>query len=71
MQHYADLLRQVTFPAHTEQGKMGHDQEKKKNEETKTGKKKREDRQLILEKLCAALLRSFKKQHGEQMFSAS
>ena len=69
MEHYADLLRQVTFPAHTKQGKMKHDQEKKKNGETKTGKKKGEDRRPILEKLCAALLRLFKKQQGEKMVS--
>ena len=47
-------------------------QEKKKNEEMKKGKRgageqKRENRQPILKKLCAALLRSFRGQHGEKM----
>ena len=40
----------------------------KKNEETKTGKEEAgEDRRPILERLRAALLRSFKGQHGENM----
>ena len=46
MQHSTDLPRQVTFPAHTGQGKIGvgvrmnvtAHQEKEKNEETKKGK---------------------------------
>ena len=44
-------------------------QEKEKNEETKIreGQEKRENRQLILKKLCAALLQSFSGQHGEKM----
>ena len=48
MQHCTDLPRQVTFPAHTEQGKMGPElginvtahQKKEKSEETKTGKRR-------------------------------
>ena len=31
------------------------------------GQEKREDRRPILKKLCAALLRWFKRQHGEKM----
>ena len=31
------------------------------------GQEKREDRRPILKKLCAALLRSFRGQHGEKM----
>ena len=46
-------------------------QEKKKNKETKTGKRKageeRENRRRILRKLCAALLRSFMGQNSEKM----
>ena len=47
-------------------------QEKKKNKETKTGKrrageKKKRNRRPILKKLCAALLRSFRGQHSEKM----
>ena len=47
-------------------------QEKEKNEETKTGKRRaekreRENRRLILRKLCAALLRPFRGQHSEKM----
>ena len=43
-------------------------QEKKKNEETKTGKKrKRENRGLILKKLCAARLRLLRGQRSEKM----
>ena len=43
-------------------------QEKKRNEETKTGKKReRENSRPILKKLCAALLRSFRGQHSEKM----
>ena len=43
-------------------------QEKEKNEETKTGKKSAgEERKQILKKLCAALLRSFRGQHSEKM----
>ena len=46
-------------------------QEKERDEETKTGKRKvREDRQSILKKLCAALLLSFKRQHCEKMVCA-
>ena len=44
-------------------------QEKKKNEETKTSKKKqekKEDKRQILKKLYAALLQSFRRQHGEK-----
>ena len=42
-------------------------QEKEKNEETKKGRRKRENRQPILKKLCAALLRSFRGQHSEKI----
>ena len=44
-------------------------QEKEKNEEMKTSKRKAggEDRRLILKKLCAALLWSFKGHHGKKM----
>ena len=47
-------------------------QEKEENEETKKGKrgageKKRENKQPILKKLCAALLRSFRGQHSKKM----
>ena len=47
-------------------------QEKGENEETKKGKrrageKKRENKRLILKKLCAALLWSFRGQHSEKM----
>ena len=45
-------------------------QEKEKNEDTKTSKKrqeKRENKRPILRKLCVALLRSFREQHGEIM----
>ena len=45
-------------------------QEKEKNEKTNTGKRrqeKREDRRLILKKLRAALLRSFRGQHNKKM----
>ena len=45
-------------------------QEKEKNEETMMGKRKagEERRQLpILKKLCAALLQSFRGQHGKKM----
>ena len=52
MQHCTDLPRQVTFPAHTEQGKMGArvrinvtaHQEKEKNEETKKGRRKEKEK---------------------------
>ena len=40
-------------------------QEKEKNEETKKGRK-RENRRLILKKLCAALLWSFRGQHSKK-----
>ena len=47
-------------------------QEKKKNKETKKGKRsaekrKRENRRPILRKLCAALLRLFRGQQSEKM----
>ena len=44
-------------------------QEKEKNEETKTGKRReeRENKQSILRKLCAALLQPFRGQHSEKM----
>ena len=42
------------------------DQEKKKNKETNTGRR-RENRRPILGKLCAALMRSFRGQHSEKM----
>ena len=43
-------------------------QVKKKNEETKTCKRRAgEERKQILKKLCAALLRSFRGQHSEKM----
>ena len=48
-------------------------QEKEKNKETKTGKRRggekrrRENRRPILKKLFAALLRSFREQHSEKM----
>ena len=48
-------------------------QDKEKNEETKTGKrrqKKREDRRPILKKLLASLMQSFRGQHGEKMVYA-
>ena len=41
-------------------------QEKKKNKETKTGKR-RENRRPILRKLCAALLRLFRRHHSEKI----
>ena len=52
VQHSTDLPHHVTFPAHTEQGKGGSRfgmnviayQEKKKNEEMKTGMKKAGER---------------------------
>ena len=45
-------------------------QEKEKNEETKSGMNKAEEnRRPILEKLCVALLRSFRRQHSEKMIS--
>ena len=45
-------------------------QEKKKNEEANTGKRKPgEERKQVTDfkKLCAALLQSFREQHGEKM----
>ena len=46
-------------------------QEKEKNKETNTGKRrageKRENRRPILRKLCAALLPSFRGQHSEKI----
>ena len=44
-------------------------QEKEKNEETnkdksRAGEKKKENRRPILKNLCAALLRSFRRQHS-------
>ena len=43
-------------------------QEKEKNQETKTGKRRAgEERKQVLKKLCAALLWSFKGQHSEKM----
>ena len=48
-------------------------QEKEKNEETKTDKRRagkeieRKNKRPILRKLCAALLRSFRRQHSEKM----
>ena len=47
-------------------------QEKKKNEETKKGKrrvgeKKKRKQTPILKKLCAALLRSFRGQHSKKI----
>ena len=43
-------------------------QEKEKNENTKMGKRKAgENRRLILKKLRAVLLRSFRGQHGKKM----
>ena len=44
-------------------------QEKEKNEEMKTSKRrtgKEENRRPILKKLCAALLRSLREQHSEK-----
>ena len=44
--------------------------QEKKNEETETGMKKAGEgrrRRPILKKLCAALLRSFRGQHGKKM----
>ena len=42
--------------------------QEKKNEETKTGKRRaREKRRSILKKLCAALLLSFRGQHSKKM----
>ena len=51
-------------------------QEKEKNEETKTGKKRagkerRENRQPVLKKLCAALLRLFRRQHSEKRMGSA
>ena len=41
-------------------------QEKQKNTDTKTGKRREgENRRPILGKLCAALLQSFREQHSE------
>ena len=46
--------------------------QEKKKEETKMGVSKAgEDRRTILEKLCAALLRSFRGQHGKKWFEGS
>ena len=46
-------------------------QEKKKNEKTKTGKRKAEERQPILKMLCGALLQSFRGQHSEKMMGSA
>ena len=51
-------------------------QEKKKNKETKKGKRRagereRKNRRPILKKLCAALLRSFRGQHSEKNSSSN
>ena len=66
MQHCIDLLHQVTFPAHTKQGKTGQafwinvaaHQEKEKNE--KTVKRKAGEDRPILKRLRATPLRSFR-----------
>ena len=42
-------------------------QEKEKKGKRGAGEKKRENKRPILEKLCAALLRSFRGQHSEEM----
>ena len=51
-------------------------QEKEENEESKKAregqeKRKRKNKQPILKKLCAALLRSFRGQHSEKMKGSS
>ena len=70
---------QVTFPAHTEQGKMGPElgwtlplinrRRIRRRRRAREGqeKRKRENRWPILKKLWAALLRLFRVQHSEEM----
>ena len=80
VQHCTDLPRQVTFPAHTEQGKMGPGLEwtlplirrrrrMRRRGRARVGQERRksENRRPILKMLCAALLRSFRGQHSEKM----
>ena len=80
VQHCTDLPRQVTFLAHTEQGKMGpglgwtlpfikrkRRMRRRRREREGQEKRKRENKRPILKKLWAALLRSFKGQHSEKM----
>ena len=82
-QHCTDLPRQVTFPVHTEQGKMGpglgltvplikRRRRMRKRRRAREGqeKRKRENKRLILKKLCAALLRSFRGQHSDTLYLA-
>ena len=71
VQHCTDFPRQVTFPAHTEQGKMGPGLERTlpliKRRRIRSWRRARENRRPILRKLCAALLRSFRGQYSEKM----
>ena len=73
MQHCTDLPRQVTFPAHTEQGKDGTrvrinvaaHQKKEKNQ--KTAKRKTGEDRPILKRLRSTLLRLFRGLHDDKM----
>ena len=78
VEHCTDLPRQVTFPAHTERGKMGpglgwtiplikRRRRMRRRGRARERQEKRENRRPILRKLCAALLQSFRGQHSEKM----
>ena len=75
-----DLPRQATFPAYTEQGKMGSGlggalplikrrkmMRRRRQAREVREKRERESRRPILRRLCAAILRSFRRQHSEKI----
>ena len=73
MQHCTDLPRQITFPAHTDQGKTGQRLEWTstiiRRRMRRWARERHEKRKVrpILKRLYAALLQSFRGQHGEKM----
>ena len=82
VQHCTDLPRQITFLAHTKQGKMGpglgrtlplikRTRRIRRRRRASKSQEKGEDRLPILEKMCVALLRSFRGQHGKKWFQGS
>ena len=82
VQHCTDLPRQVTFPVHSEQGKIGpklrqtlplinRRRKMRRQRWALNSQEKREDNRPILEKLCAALLRSFRVEHAKKWFKGS
>ena len=77
VQHCTDLPRQVTFPVHTEQGKMEPGlgwtlplikrRRMRRQRRAREEQEKRKSGRPILKKLCVAFLQSFRGKHSEKM----